>query len=234
MCWPTGRSPAAPAPRSPWCPLDPFVAEIGSATWDRHRSFTWAGGARRFATWEHSYINVLGLGAAVRQALDLGLNATGQRAAAPGTRLRDQLGELPGVTTHDLGQTRCAIVTAKIHGCQLNRQPGNWAAPEPTSPPPSLATIRSTPKTGTSTRASDSPRATTPRLSRSGARLTWRSAGAESDRPVAAMLVAGGDGPAYGRQVRLSTWCTSRQGTPSAAWRRRMASSSGGPGLGRP
>jgi selenocysteine lyase/cysteine desulfurase len=96
--------------------LDPFVAEIGSATWDDHRSFTWAAGARRFATWEHSYVNVLGLGAAVRQALDLGLDATGQRAAALGARLRDQLGELPGVTTHDLGQTRCAIVTAKIDG----------------------------------------------------------------------------------------------------------------------
>ncbi len=59
---------------------------------------------------------MLGLGAAVRQALDLGLDATGQCAAALGARLRDKLGELPGVTTHDLGQTRCAIVTAKIHG----------------------------------------------------------------------------------------------------------------------
>jgi selenocysteine lyase/cysteine desulfurase len=96
--------------------LDPFVAEIGSATWDGHQGFTWAPGARRFATWEHSYVNVLGLGAAVRQALDLGLETIGRRAAALGARLRDQLAELPGVTVHDLGQTRCAIVTAKISG----------------------------------------------------------------------------------------------------------------------
>ena len=96
--------------------LDPFVAEIGSATWDRHQGFTWAPGARRFATWEHSYVNVLGLGAAVRQALDLGLEAIGQRTAALGARLRGQLSELPGVTIHDLGQNRCAIVTAKIDG----------------------------------------------------------------------------------------------------------------------
>ena len=94
--------------------LDPFVAEIESATWDGHRGFTWAAGARRFATWEHSYVNVLGLGAAERQALDLGLDAIGQRCAALGARLRDQLGDLPGVSTHDLSQTRCAIVTAKI------------------------------------------------------------------------------------------------------------------------
>ena len=96
--------------------LDPFVAEIGSATWDGHQGFTWAAGARRFATWEHSYVNVLGLGAAVRQALDLGLDAIGQRATALGARLRGQLAELPGVTIHDLGQVRCAIVTAKIDG----------------------------------------------------------------------------------------------------------------------
>jgi selenocysteine lyase/cysteine desulfurase len=96
--------------------LDPYVAEIGSATWDGHRGFTWVAGARRFATWEHSYINVLGLGAATRQALDLGLDAIGQRAAALGARLRDQLAGLPGVTVHDLGRVRCAIVTAKIDG----------------------------------------------------------------------------------------------------------------------
>jgi selenocysteine lyase/cysteine desulfurase len=96
--------------------LDPFVAEIGSAAWDGHRGFTWAEGARRFATWEHSYVNMLGLGAAVRQALGLGLDAIGQRAIALGALLRGQLAELPGVTVHDLGQNRCAIVTAKING----------------------------------------------------------------------------------------------------------------------
>ena len=94
--------------------LDPFVAEIGSATWDGHQGFTWADGARRFDTWEHSYVNVLGLGAAVHQALGPGLAEIGQRATALGARLRRQLAELPGVTVHDLGQTRCALVTAKI------------------------------------------------------------------------------------------------------------------------
>lgn len=34
-----------------------------------------------FATWEHSYVNVLGLGAAVRQALGLGLGGIGRRSA---------------------------------------------------------------------------------------------------------------------------------------------------------
>jgi selenocysteine lyase/cysteine desulfurase len=96
--------------------LDPFVVEIGSATWDGYLGFTWADGAARFGSWEQSYVNVLGLGAAVRQALNLGLDVIGQRAATLGARLRDQLSELPGVTTYDLGETRCAIVTAKIDG----------------------------------------------------------------------------------------------------------------------
>jgi selenocysteine lyase/cysteine desulfurase len=101
--------------------LDPFVAEIGSATWDGRQGFTWAPGAGRFATWEHSYVNILGLGAAVRQALGLGLEAIGQRAAALGARLRGQLAGMRGVTVHDLGQNRCAIVTAKITGLAAER-----------------------------------------------------------------------------------------------------------------
>ena len=48
------------------------------------------------------------------QALDLGLAAIAQRAVTLGDQLRDQLSGLPGVSTHDLGQTRCAIVTAKV------------------------------------------------------------------------------------------------------------------------
>jgi selenocysteine lyase/cysteine desulfurase len=96
--------------------LDPFVAEIRSATWDGARDFTWVRGAQRFETWENSYLNILGVGAAVRQALDLGLQTIGERTSALGARLRTQLDELPGVSTHDLGAVRCAIVTARVAG----------------------------------------------------------------------------------------------------------------------
>jgi selenocysteine lyase/cysteine desulfurase len=96
--------------------LDPHVVEIGAADPDGARGFTWKDGAARFATWEHSYVNVLGLGAAVGQALDLGLDAIGARTLALGAALRDRLDALPGVTTHDRGATRCAIVTASVEG----------------------------------------------------------------------------------------------------------------------
>ncbi len=96
--------------------LEPYVAEIHSATWDGNRGLHWVDGARRFASWENSYVNVLGLGAAIRQALDLGLDAIGKRTTALGAALRGLLEDLPGVATHDLGQVRCAIVTAKVDG----------------------------------------------------------------------------------------------------------------------
>jgi selenocysteine lyase/cysteine desulfurase len=96
--------------------LDPYVAEIRSATWDGRRGFTWVDGARRFESWENSYVNLLGLGAAVRQALELGMAAIAERTLALGARLRGRLDALPGVSTHDLGTTRCAIVTAIVHG----------------------------------------------------------------------------------------------------------------------
>lgn len=96
--------------------LDPFVAEIRSATWDGQRGFTWADGARRFESWENSYVNLLGLGAAIGQALDLGLDAIGERTIALGQRLRDELDAVPGVSTYDLGTVRCAIVTAGVDG----------------------------------------------------------------------------------------------------------------------
>jgi selenocysteine lyase/cysteine desulfurase len=96
--------------------LEPYVAEIGSATWDGGRSFTWADAARRFESWENSYINILGLGAAARQALDIGLDRIGKRCFALGAQLRTNLAAVERVTVHDLGREQCAIVTARVAG----------------------------------------------------------------------------------------------------------------------
>ncbi|MFC7531217.1 aminotransferase class V-fold PLP-dependent enzyme [Actinoplanes sp. GCM10030250] len=96
--------------------LDPHVAEIRSAEWDGARGFTWVPGARRFETWENSYVNTIGLAVAVRQALDLGLEEIGERTVELGARMRGLLDDIPGVTTYDLGEVRCAIVTAKVQG----------------------------------------------------------------------------------------------------------------------
>lgn len=96
--------------------IDPYVNDIEAATWDGGRGFRWREGARRLESWERSYSNVLGLGSAVDQALALGLDEIGDRAFALGHTLRLGLDEIPGVRTHDLGITRCAIVTASLDG----------------------------------------------------------------------------------------------------------------------
>ena len=96
--------------------LDPHVVEIAAATWDGATGFGWHRGAQRFETWENSYVNVLGLGSAVDQALATGLSAIAERAISLGRRLREGLDQIPGVTTHDLGTDRCAIVTAALTG----------------------------------------------------------------------------------------------------------------------
>lgn len=94
--------------------LEPHVVEIRSANWLGGDDFAWAAGARRFETWENSYVNILGLGAALEQALELGLEVTAARAVALGSQLRVGLDGIAGVKTHDLGAERCAIVTVAI------------------------------------------------------------------------------------------------------------------------
>ncbi|MFI1970777.1 aminotransferase [Streptomyces cinnamoneus] len=96
--------------------LEPHVNETAASVWDGKRGFTWREGARRFGTWEMGYAGVLGLGSAVRQALDLGLDAIGERATALGAALRERIDAVPGARTYDLGRERCAIVTAKVDG----------------------------------------------------------------------------------------------------------------------
>lgn len=108
--------------------LEPAVVEIASATWDGGLGFDWAPGARRFETWERSGAVILGLGAAVEQALELGMEAIGERAVGLGAALRERLDALPKVTTHDQGRRRCAIVTASVDGVPAERAAAALAA----------------------------------------------------------------------------------------------------------
>jgi selenocysteine lyase/cysteine desulfurase len=141
--------------------LDPFVAEIRSARWDGGRGFTWADGARRFETWENSYVNIIGLGAAVQQALELGLDAIGDRSRTLGERLREDLGQLPASPPTTSARTvapssprrssTAARMTSQLHS----------AGPTSTSAPPWPNTTRSTPKSAAFTHSCASPRTTT-------------------------------------------------------------------------
>lgn len=91
--------------------LDPPFIDLHAATWTDARSFAIRPDARRFENWESYVAGRVGLRAAVRYALALGLDSIRERVTMMADRLRASLSELPGVKIHDLGRVRSGIVT---------------------------------------------------------------------------------------------------------------------------
>ena len=91
--------------------LHPAMVDLGGADWTALQSYTLKPGARRFETWEAAHALRLGLGRAIRYALDLGLDTIWARVSELAARLRAGLAEVDGVALHDLGATRCGIVS---------------------------------------------------------------------------------------------------------------------------
>lgn len=91
--------------------LDPPFIDLGAAHWTGARTYELLPDARRFENWESYVAGRVGLRAAVRYALDLGLERIEARVTALAARLRERLAEVPNVTVHDLGRRRSGIVT---------------------------------------------------------------------------------------------------------------------------
>ncbi|WP_207482901.1 aminotransferase class V-fold PLP-dependent enzyme [Arenibaculum pallidiluteum] len=72
--------------------------------------------ARRFETSENAFALQLGLGAAIRECLALGVPTIRTRIDGLAERLRAALGEVQGVTLRDLGTERSAIVSFTVAG----------------------------------------------------------------------------------------------------------------------
>lgn len=96
--------------------LEPLLPDLRGADWIDADLYQPAPDARRFETWEFAWALVLGLGAAARYALDVGVAAGGERAAALARRLRAGLDAIPGVRVLDRGPRLCAIATAAVDG----------------------------------------------------------------------------------------------------------------------
>jgi len=90
--------------------------DLHGATWTGPDSYTARNDASRFELWERSYADVLGLGAAVRYALDCGMQALEARIASIAEGLRDRLRAQVGMTVHDRGAVRCGLVTFSREG----------------------------------------------------------------------------------------------------------------------
>jgi selenocysteine lyase/cysteine desulfurase len=94
----------------------PLLVDMHGATWTSRDDFVLTPDARRFETWEFAYALVLGLGAAARYAMEVGLDTARDRARDLAAYARDRVGSLPGVRVLDRGPELCAIATATFEG----------------------------------------------------------------------------------------------------------------------
>ena len=90
---------------------EPPFLDLHGATWTTPGRYEVRSDARRYENWEFNYAAVLGLGAAVRYALDVGMGPIERRVRRLGALLRNALATAPGIRIHDLGSDPCAIVT---------------------------------------------------------------------------------------------------------------------------
>jgi len=90
---------------------EPAVIDHFAAPWVAENRYELRSDARRFENWENAYALRAGLGAAVRYALEIGIEDIHARAWALADRLRDGLRHINGVTLQDAGDTPCAIVS---------------------------------------------------------------------------------------------------------------------------
>ena len=94
----------------------PVLVDMHGATWTDADEFVLTPDARRFETWEFAHALVLGLGAAARYALEVGLDVARDRARELAAYARARLSAVPDVRVLDRGPELCAIVTATVTG----------------------------------------------------------------------------------------------------------------------
>jgi selenocysteine lyase/cysteine desulfurase len=92
----------------------PLLVDMQGATWTAPDAFELAPDARRFESWESPCALVLGMGAAARYALEVGLEISRDRARALAALARERLARLSGARVLDRGPELCAIVTVAL------------------------------------------------------------------------------------------------------------------------
>lgn len=96
--------------------LEPPFIDMRAATALPAATFELRGDARRFETWESYVAGRVGLRAAVRYLLELGVDVVSARVVALAESLRSALRARPGITVHDRGAERSGIVTFTLAG----------------------------------------------------------------------------------------------------------------------
>lgn len=121
---------------------EPAMIDMYGATWAGGDRYKLRSDARRFETWESNYAARLGLGAAIEEALAIGIPRIEKRVKALAASLREMLGDVPGVTVRDLGPNPAAISTftlasmdAAAVAARLAERAINVSVSAPTSTP---------------------------------------------------------------------------------------------------
>ena len=96
--------------------LEPVTLDLHGARWVASDRYETVPDARRFELWERSPALVLGMGRAAAYAMDVGLDDVWERVSRLACLLRASLSSIPGVTVHDIGSVRGAIVTFTVDG----------------------------------------------------------------------------------------------------------------------
>lgn len=96
--------------------LEPPFLDMHAAKWTGPDEYVILPDARRFENWEGYVAGKIGLGVAVDYALSWGIEPIAERVRSLAESLRERLRRQPGVTVHDLGLRRCAIVTFTVSG----------------------------------------------------------------------------------------------------------------------
>lgn len=96
--------------------LEPPVIDLQSATWQDPFRYELRDDATRFELWEFDVAGRLGLRCAVDYLLNLGLDDVQRAVLHNAEQLRRSLSSIPRVQLHDIGRTRCGIVSFTIDG----------------------------------------------------------------------------------------------------------------------
>ncbi|GAA1352483.1 aminotransferase class V-fold PLP-dependent enzyme [Saccharothrix algeriensis] len=96
--------------------LRPTLVDSRGGEWVGPREVRLRSDARVFELWESDTAARLGLVAAARYALDLGLGAIAEAVRDRAGRLRAGLAELPGVRVRDIGEQQAGLVTFTVEG----------------------------------------------------------------------------------------------------------------------
>ncbi len=108
--------------------FDPPGIDASSAEWVSGDAYRLAYGARRFEEFEAPVAAQLGLGAAIDQLLELGIEAVAERIDELSTALRSRLVDVHGVHLTDGEGPRSGIVTFTVEGRPVDQLVGEIAA----------------------------------------------------------------------------------------------------------